>query len=114
LGKGVRGWMQCNKMYTQASKCKNDTCWNYSWNLGRGRWRRMDEGVNSWMIYLIHCNCLCQCHNIPPPIRTAKGKNRSQDTSYVMFCTQWEYSESYYICYSMWFQWAWIRDVSHW
>jgi hypothetical protein len=29
--------------------------------------RRMVEGVNSSMIYLIYCKNLCKCHNIPHP-----------------------------------------------
>jgi hypothetical protein len=33
------------------------------------------EGVNSSMIYLIHCKDLCKCHNVPPPITTIKKKN---------------------------------------
>jgi hypothetical protein len=36
LGKGVGGWTQGNKMCTYVNKCKNDTCWNYSNNLGGG------------------------------------------------------------------------------
>jgi hypothetical protein len=26
------------------------------------------------MVYLIHCNNLCKCHNVPPPITTIKEK----------------------------------------
>jgi hypothetical protein len=33
---------------------------------GRGEWRA-EEGVNSSMIYLIHCMNFCKCHNVPPP-----------------------------------------------
>jgi hypothetical protein len=62
--KDVGGWIQYNKMCTHASKCKNT--WDYSSNKGRGRWRRMFERMNSCMIYLIHCNNLCKCHNVPP------------------------------------------------
>jgi hypothetical protein len=32
--------------------------------------KRMVEEVNSCMIYLIPCNDLCKCHNVPPPITT--------------------------------------------
>jgi hypothetical protein len=35
--------------------------------MGRGR---MVEGVNSSMIYLIHCKNLCKCYNVPPPSTT--------------------------------------------
>jgi hypothetical protein len=31
-------------------------------------------GINSCMIYLIHCNNLCKCHNVPLPITTIKKK----------------------------------------
>jgi hypothetical protein len=36
--------------------------------MGRGRrkWKRMVEGVNSSLIYLICCKNLCKCHNVPP------------------------------------------------
>jgi hypothetical protein len=60
------------KMSTHVCKCKNDTYWNYSRNWGRGEWRRMVEGVNSSMIYLIHCKNLCKCHNVPPPAQKRK------------------------------------------
>jgi hypothetical protein len=29
--------------------------------------RRVVDGVNSIMIYLIHCKNLYKCHNVPPP-----------------------------------------------
>jgi hypothetical protein len=32
-----------------------------------GGWRRMVEGVNSSMMYLIYYNNFCKCHNVPPP-----------------------------------------------
>jgi hypothetical protein len=36
-----------------------------------GEWLRK---MNSCMIYLIHCNNLCKCHSVPPPITTTKEK----------------------------------------
>jgi hypothetical protein len=27
------------------------------------------RGVNSTMIYLIHCKNFCKCHNVPQPIK---------------------------------------------
>jgi hypothetical protein len=55
---------------------KSDTCWNYSRNWwGRGI-KEINEGVNSSMIYLIHCKNLCKCHNVPPPSTTIKEKNK--------------------------------------
>jgi hypothetical protein len=35
---------------------------------------RVVEGVNSSVIYLIHCKKLCKCHTVPPP-STIKEKN---------------------------------------
>jgi hypothetical protein len=35
-----------------------------------------DEGVNSSMIYLIHCKNICKWHNVPPPSTTIKKKRR--------------------------------------
>jgi hypothetical protein len=35
----------------------------------------MVEEVNSCMIYMMHCNNLCKCHNVPPPITTIMEKN---------------------------------------
>jgi hypothetical protein len=32
------------------------------------------EGVNSSMIYLMHCKNLCKCYNVPPPSTTIKKK----------------------------------------
>jgi hypothetical protein len=40
-----------------------------------GGWKRAEEGVNSSVIYLIHCKNLCKCYNVPPPI-TTKIKNK--------------------------------------
>jgi hypothetical protein len=37
-----------------------------------GRWKRAEEGVNSSMIYLIHCKNFCKCHNVPSPSITIK------------------------------------------
>jgi hypothetical protein len=34
------------------------------------------EGVNSNMIYSIHCKNLCKCHNVPPVSTTIKEKNK--------------------------------------
>jgi hypothetical protein len=53
--------------------------------IGEGRRRRMVEEVNSCMIYLIHCDNLCKCHNVPPPITTIKEKtlNTSQKISMI-------------------------------
>jgi hypothetical protein len=35
---------------------------------------RVVEGVNSSVIYLIHCKKLCKCHTVPPT-STIKEKN---------------------------------------
>jgi hypothetical protein len=34
---------------------------------GKGWWKRMVKGVNSSMIYFIHCKNFYKCHNIPHP-----------------------------------------------
>jgi hypothetical protein len=41
--------------------------------LGDGEIKEMVEEVNSCMIYLMHCENLC--NNVPPPITTIKGEN---------------------------------------
>jgi hypothetical protein len=48
-------------------------------NRGRGGRGRVEEGVNSSMIYLIHCKNLCKCHNEPPP-STIKEKRKGKNT----------------------------------
>jgi ribonuclease PH len=40
--------------------------------------RRMEEAVNSCMIYLIHYKNLCKCHNVTPLITTIKEKKKDQ------------------------------------
>jgi hypothetical protein len=40
------------------------------------------EGVNSNMLYLIHCKNFCNCHNVPPP-STAKKKKKSENAGYL-------------------------------
>jgi hypothetical protein len=37
-----------------------------------GGWRREVEGVNSSLIYLIHCKNLHKCYNVPIPSTTIK------------------------------------------
>jgi hypothetical protein len=34
----------------------------------------MVEGVNSSMIYVIHCKKFCKCHSAPTPSTTIKAK----------------------------------------
>jgi hypothetical protein len=34
--------------------------------MGWGAQRRMVEGVNSSIIFLIDCKNFCKCHNVPP------------------------------------------------
>jgi hypothetical protein len=50
-------WRRVNTVQilcTHVCRWENDICWNYSWNGGWMRWRRMVEGVSSSMTYLIH------------------------------------------------------------
>jgi hypothetical protein len=37
-----------------------------------GVWGREVEGVNSCMMYLIHCKNLCKCYNVSTPSMTIK------------------------------------------
>jgi hypothetical protein len=42
---------------------------------GERVWKRAVEGMNSSMIYLIHCKKLCKYSNVPPPSITIIIKN---------------------------------------
>jgi hypothetical protein len=37
-----------------------------------GGMKESSGGVNSSMIYLIHCKNLCKCYNVPPPCAKIK------------------------------------------
>jgi hypothetical protein len=50
---------------------------NCSRNWGGGNKGEQRRGVNSRMIYLVHCKNLCKCHNVPPPSTIIKGKKDS-------------------------------------
>jgi hypothetical protein len=50
----------------------------YCKNKRDGGLKRMMEGVNLSMIYLIHCRNLCTCYNIPIPSTTIKEKKREK------------------------------------
>jgi ssDNA-binding Zn-finger/Zn-ribbon topoisomerase 1 len=63
---------------THACKWKNETCWNCS--------RRMVEGVNPSMIYLIHCNNFCKCHSVPPPSTIIKKEKRKKERMVADYC----------------------------
>jgi hypothetical protein len=43
-----------------------------------GSMKESSVGVNSRMIYSIHCKKICKCHNVPPPSTTIKGKKEIQ------------------------------------
>jgi hypothetical protein len=43
--------------------------------VGRGI-SRMMEGINSSIIYLIYYKNICKCHNVPPPRKTKKKKEK--------------------------------------
>jgi hypothetical protein len=40
------------------------------------RARRVVEGVNSNMLYLIHCKKFCKCHNLLPPSTIINKRNK--------------------------------------
>jgi hypothetical protein len=42
---------------------------------GEGGMKENGRG-GEFMIYLMHCNNLCKCHIVPPPITTIKEKNK--------------------------------------
>jgi hypothetical protein len=72
-GKGVEGWIRCNKMCTHVYKCKpipDETTTGVG-----GRWRRIVEEVNSCMI---HCYIVRTCVNATmyPTHHNNKGKQR--------------------------------------
>jgi hypothetical protein len=47
---------------------------------GEGTWKRAVEGINSSMIYMIHCKNLCKkCYNVPPPRTIIKKKQGQGD-----------------------------------
>jgi hypothetical protein len=46
-------------------------------NEARG-FMRVVEGVNSSVIYLIHCKKLCKCHTVPPPSTIKEKKERKK------------------------------------
>jgi hypothetical protein len=48
---------------------------------GEEEWRRMVEGVNSSMTYLIYCKNFCKCHSVHPPSITIKKIQESHDKS---------------------------------
>jgi hypothetical protein len=62
-GKEVGEWLQCINcihMYVNAKMIPVET-------IPEMGGRRMAEGVNSSMIYLINCTNFYKCHNVPPP-----------------------------------------------
>jgi hypothetical protein len=46
-----------------------------------GGWQTAVEGVNSSMIYFIHCKNLCKCYNVPTPSTTIKKKKGNNSHS---------------------------------
>jgi hypothetical protein len=47
--------------------------------IGGGGIKEKVEGVNSCMIYLIHCKNLYKCHNVPPSSTTIKENYMQSD-----------------------------------
>jgi hypothetical protein len=82
-GKGRGGWRRVNMVQIlciHVCKWKNEICWNCSRNQGRGI-KKNGEGVDSSMIYLIHCRNFCKCHNVPPPSTTITNFKIKEGTS---------------------------------
>jgi hypothetical protein len=63
-------------MYVNAKMIHGETVPGMGEEWRRGK-RRMVEGVNSTVIYLIHCKNSCKCHNVAPPRTTIKKGQRS-------------------------------------
>jgi hypothetical protein len=60
-------------MYSCMEMKKNETCWNYSRNGGRGGQRTTMEGVNSTMKC---CQSFCNCDSVPHYMNTTiRNKN---------------------------------------
>jgi hypothetical protein len=66
-------------MCTHVSKCKNDICWKYSSSQGRWGWTRIIE-ESLCMTYLIYCQKLCKCYNVPVPITKIKKRKPNPST----------------------------------
>jgi hypothetical protein len=47
---------------------------------GEGAYRRMVDGENLIMIYLIYCKNIHKCQNVPPPSTTIKNKDKKIPT----------------------------------
>jgi hypothetical protein len=62
--------------------------------LGERGWRRVVEGVNSSMIYLIYCKKLCKykCHNVPAPNIPIKEKEKMGGCCWEWFKRGWIWS----------------------
>jgi hypothetical protein len=63
-------------LFTHVCECKNDTVETIP-GIGEGRKKESGGGVNSSMIYLIHCKNFCKSHNVLPPSSIIKKKKES-------------------------------------
>jgi hypothetical protein len=62
-------------MCTHVSKCKNETCWNYTRNQGGGGMKENGWGGEFvWYIWYIVMSCVC--HNITPTHHNNKRKKK--------------------------------------
>jgi hypothetical protein len=43
-------------------------------------------GVNSSIMYLIHCKNLCKCHSVPIPSIIIKEKNKKEKSEHFIHC----------------------------
>jgi hypothetical protein len=73
------------KMCIHASKCNNDTYWNYSRYQGRREWRKIVEEMNSHMMYLIHYKNLWKCQQCAPTNNNNTGK-KTKSSQCIDFC----------------------------
>jgi hypothetical protein len=91
-GKGIGGWIQykkCVYTYVNVKLVPVETI------PGMGGGGNKGEGVNSSMIYLIHCKNFWKCYNVPSPRTTIKiifkknekKKEIMRDTKTFLDCT---------------------------
>jgi hypothetical protein len=58
--------------------------------IGRGDKGKWWRGVNSTMIYLIHCKNFCKCHNVLPPRTTIKKEEERKKKNRLHGHIKWQ------------------------
>jgi hypothetical protein len=65
--------------------------------IGGGGQRRMVDGVNLSIIYLIYCKTFYKCYNVLPP-STIKKKRKNSIQSASIFCCYINYTPKILLC----------------